>query len=168
MKKFLLFALFYVLHSCSQNNTEVISPVAAENKKIESLNIIRAKINDSITIKNRKNNLPDLEGNRKLTFSTDGTPQFYGTINFENIGKDLYQVKGKAVQGKNTLEINGIIKRISLKHLNFEGAIQQNINGESFTRKNKTTFSNEGKGQFWRLQNKINGLGFVDYIDIYY
>ena len=168
MKQFLLFALFYVLISCSQKNPEEISPIAAENKKIESLNIIRAKKNDSITLKNRSNSLPNLDGNHKLSFSTDEIPQFYGTINFENIGKDLYRVKGKAVQGKNTIKIEGNIKRISLKLLNFEGEIYQNINGASFTRKNKTTFSTEGKGQYWRLQNKINGLGFVDYLDIYY
>ena len=32
----------------------------------------------------------------------------------------------------------------------------------------KTTFFDEGKGNFWRLQDKINGSGFVDYIDIYF
>ena len=69
--------------------------------------------------------------------------------------------------GKNTLEIKGSVKRVSEKHLNFEGIITQKINGTTYIRSKKTTFFDEGKGKFWRLQNKINDAGFVDYIDIY-
>ena len=52
--------------------------------------------------------------------------------------------------------------------MNFDGEITQKINGTVFERTAKTTFFDEGKGKFWRLQNKVNGSGFVDYIDIYF
>jgi hypothetical protein len=51
--------------------------------------------------------------------------------------------------------------------MNLDGKIIQNIqqDGAEFTRKENNTFKKEGK--YWRLQNKLNGAGFVDYIDIY-
>jgi hypothetical protein len=138
-----------------------------ENKKIESLNIERQRLNERIAIKNQQNVLKDISGPHQLKFSSDETSTFSGTVHFENTGRDLYEISGVAKSGTNTLEIRGMIKRVSEKHLNFDGEITQKINGTVYNRTKKTTFFNEGKGNFWRLQNKVNGSGFVDYIDIY-
>ncbi len=154
--------------SCSKKEIENTTIISPENKKIESINVERQKLNDSIAIRNQQNVLKDLSGKHQLKFTSDETSGFAGTVNFENIGRDLYEISGKAKSGNNTLEIKGIVKKVSEKHLNFDGEITQKINGTVYNRTKETTFFNEGKGNFWRLQNKVNGSGFVDYIDIYF
>ncbi|SFI40889.1 hypothetical protein [Halpernia frigidisoli] len=59
------------------------------------------------------------------------------------------------------------MKLVSEDYMNLDGEIIQKIaqDGKQFTRKENNTFKKEGK--VWRLQNKVNGSGFVDYIDIY-
>ena len=168
MKQAILIISTLSILSCSKKeieNTDITSP---ENKKIESLNIERQKLNENIAIKNQQNVLKDLSGKHQLKFTSDETAGFSGTVNFENTGRDLYEISGNAKSGKNTLAINGTIKKVTEKHLNFDGEITQKINGTVYKRTSKTTFFNEGKGNFWRLQNKINSSGFVDYIDIYF
>ena len=168
MKQTILIISALSILSCSKKeieNTDITSP---ENKKIESLNIERQKLNENIAIKNQQNVLKDLSGKHQLKFTSDETAGFSGTVNFENTGRDLYEISGNAKSGKNTLAINGTIKKVTEKHLNFDGEITQKINGTVYKRTSKTTFFNEGKGSFWRLQNKINSSGFVDYIDIYF
>ena len=168
MKKAFLITSAITLLSCSKKELKNIDDISPENKKIESINVERQKLNDSIAIRNQRNVLRDLSGKHQLKFSSDETTGFTGTINFENIGRDLYNVAGNAKSGNNTLEIKGTVKRVTEKHLNFEGEITQKINGVIYKRTKPTTFFNEGKGNFWRLQNKVNGSGFVDYMDIYY
>lgn len=168
MKKtfFLLSAI--LLLSCSKKeiiDTTILSP---EAKKIESINVERQKLNDSIAIRNQQNMWKDLSGKHQLKFTSDETSAFSGTANFEKTGRDLYTITGSAKSGKNTLDMSGTIKKVSEKHLNFEGEITQKINGTVYKRTDNSTFFDEGKGKFWRLQNKVNGSGFVDYIDIYF
>lgn len=138
----------------------------AKAAKTDSINAAIDQHNDSIKILNETNRFADLSGSHKLSFEGDGG-KFSGTVAFTKTGKDLYDVSGKASSGKNSLKIDGKIKKVSEKHLNFDGEISQNINGTAYTRKKTTTFSDEGKGNFYRLQDKVNSDGFVDYIDIY-
>ena len=168
MKYFLaaIWALFFI--SCTQKETVEDPLITAEHRRIESLNVIRTKINDSIALKNSKNKFQNLAGKHQLSFSNDENLPFYGGIFFKANGGDKYEVEGSATSGKNSLKIEGKIRRVSEKHLNFEGEITQNINGKIYKRTGKTTFFDENKGNFWRLQNKINGEGFVDYIDIHF
>ncbi|QOW11606.1 hypothetical protein Q73A0000_15100 [Kaistella flava (ex Peng et al. 2021)] len=168
MKKIILIISAILLLSCSKKETENINVISAEAKKIESINVERQKLNDSIAIRNQQNIFKDLSGKHQLKFASDETSSFSGTAIFEKIGRDLYTLSGNAKSGNNSLEIQGTVKKVSEKHLNFEGIISQKINGTVYKRTKKTTFFDEGKGKFWRLQNKINGSGFVDYIDIYF
>lgn len=168
MKKTILIISATLLLSCSKKETENTNLISAEAKKIESINVERQKLNDSIAIRNQQNIFKDLSGKHELKFTSDETSSFMGTAKFEKIGRDLYSLSGNAKSGNNTLEIKGTVKKVSEKHLNFEGIISQKINGTVFKRRKKTTFFDEGKGKFWRLQNKVNGSGFVDYIDIYF
>ena len=168
MKQFLLFISAISILSCSKKEVQNSDTFSAEAKKIESINVERQKLNDSIAIKNQQNTWKDLSGKHELSFISDETSAFSGTAIFEKTGRDLYTLTGNAKSGKNTLNIKGTVKRVSEKHLNFDGEIAQKINGITFKRTNKTTFFDEGKGKFWRLQNKVNGSGFVDYIDIYF
>ena len=164
---FLIISVLSIL-SCSKKEIDNSTVISAENKKIESINVELEKLNERIAIKNQQNVLKDLSGRHQLKFTSDETSAFTGSVNFENKGRDLYDISGNAKSGKNTLEIKGTIKKVTEKHLNFDGEITQKINGTLYKRTNKTTFFDEGKGNFWRLQNKINSSGFVDYIDIYF
>ena len=167
MKKFILLSSAIFLFSCSKKESGFSQTISDSTKIIESLNLERTKINDSIRLKNNRNIFADLSGTHSLKFSSDeGT--INGKINFEKTGRDLYKVSGSGKSGQNIINIEGTINRVSGRHLNFEGKIIQNINGKIFTRTKKTTFLDEGKGSYWRLQDKINGSGFVEYIDIYF
>ena len=167
MKKFILLSSAIFLFSCSKKESSFSQTISDSTKIIESLNLERTKINDSIRLKNNRNIFADLSGTHSLKFSSDeGT--INGKINFEKTGRDLYKVSGSGKSEQNIINIEGTINRVSGRHLNFEGKIIQNINGTTFTRTKKTTFLDEGKGSYWRLQDKINGSGFVEYIDIYF
>ena len=167
MKKFILLSSAIFLFSCSKKESGFSQTISDSTKIIESLNLERTKINDSIRLKNNQNIFADLSGTHSLKFSSDeGT--INGKINFEKTGRDLYKVSGSGKSAQNIINIEGTINRVSGRHLNFEGKIIQNINGTTFTRTKKTTFLDEGKGNYWRLQDKINGSGFVEYIDIYF
>ena len=167
MKKFILLSSAIFLFSCSKKESGFSQTISDSTKIIESLNLERAKINERIRLKNNRNIFADLSGTHSLKFSSDeGT--INGKINFEKTGRDLYKVSGSGKSGQNIINIEGTINRVSGRHLNFEGKIIQNINGTTFTRTKKTTFLDEGKGSYWRLQDKINGSGFVEYIDIYF
>ena len=167
MKKFILLSSAIFLFSCSKKESGFSQTISDSTKIIESLNLERAKINERIRLKNNQNIFADLSGTHSLKFSSDeGT--INGKINFEKTGRDLYKVSGSGKSGQNIINIEGTINRVSGRHLNFEGKIIQNINGKIFTRTKKTTFLDEGKGNYWRLQDKINGSGFVEYIDIYF
>lgn len=156
-----------LLISCGKSSEEKAAKKKADTLRvIDSINQARTKYNDSIRILNNKNRFGDLSGKHTISFKSDDA-DFKGNVNFNKIGQDLYDVSGNAKSGNNSLIINGEIKRVSDIHLNFDGKIVQNINGVPFTRSEKTTFRDEKKGAFWRLQNKVNGDGFVEYIDIY-
>lgn len=168
MKRTISLFSVILLWSCTKKESSDTTTLSPEAKKIESINIVRQKLNDSITLINQQNKFKDLGGDHQLKFTSDEASAIKGTLTFTKKGRDLYDVSGKASSGKNTLTVKGTVKRVSEKHLNFEGEIVQNINGNTYKRTDKTTFFDEGKGKFWRLQNKINGSGFVDYIDIYF
>lgn len=168
MKNFILIISGILLSSCSKQENQSVRTKSDSTKIIESINVVRTKINDSIRLKNNRNIFRDLSGNHQLTFTSDENGSIKGNVNFENTGRDAYIISGTGKSGKNTLSIQGNIHRVSEKHLNFDGKIVQNINGNFYTRTKKTTFLDEGKGKFWRLQDKINGSGFVDYIDIWF
>jgi len=61
---------------------------------------------------------------------------------------------------------------VSDKHMNFTGTISQSIsgneNGKTDLRKGTKTFMSKDEGKTYRLQDMVNGSGFVDYIDIHF
>jgi hypothetical protein len=56
------------------------------------------------------------------------TQHFPAKINFIKIGRDEYEINGRATANGNKIAVAGTIKRVSEKHLNFEGRISQVIN----------------------------------------
>jgi hypothetical protein len=61
---------------------------------------------------------------------------------------------------------------VSDKHMNFTGEITESIsandNGKPYTRKGTKTFLSKDGGKTYRLQDMVNGSGFVEYIDIHF
>lgn len=162
MKTSILLILFLSFISCSKKADSQQN--LSENFTLDSMNKIIERKNDSITILNNTNRYEDWSGKHKLTHNSILKN---GEINFEKIGRDEYKVSGKIISGQNNVKINGILKLVSEDYMNLDGEIIQNItqDGAAFIRKDKNTFKKEGK--YWRLQNKMNGAGFVDYIDIF-
>ena len=61
--------------------------------------------------------------------------------------------------------MNVVIK----KHNDSIRALNSKNNFDDLSGSHQLTFTNdEGKGKFFRLQQKVNSEGFVDYIDIHY
>ena len=167
MKKLLFIPLILIAFSCNKTGENNAKDVDS-TKIIDSINAVRMKYNDSIRALNNKNNYSDLSGKHKLTFVSDDGVSLVGTVNFTKIMSDGYEVKGQAKSGKNSLIIDGKADRVSKKHINFYGEIKQTINGKTESKNKSNTFRDEGKGKFFRLQQKVNSEGFVDYIDIHY
>ena len=142
------------------------------NKKIDSINAARIKINDSIRKLNSQNKFRDFNGNHKFTYQTSDFPKISGNVEFKRIDdkRDTYTVTGAIISGENSVKINGSTSVVSDKHINFTGEIIQKIpkNGKSYTRSGKKTFLSKDGGKTWRLQDMVNDSGFIDYIDIIY
>ena len=73
MKQTILIISALTLWSCSKKESDQTNINSAEAQKIDSENVERQKINDSITIRNQQNFFKDLSGNHKLKFSSDET-----------------------------------------------------------------------------------------------
>lgn len=164
-KRLPLFLLLALTFSCKKNAEHETQKLKDTLRIIDSINAVRTKYNDSIRILNHNNIYKDLSGSHKFTHSEIGKS---GNVNFKKIGRDEYEISGNIKLNDNYVEIKGIGELVTEKYLNFDGKIIQKINGTPYERTKKTSFTNEGKGSFWRLQNKVNGDGFVDYIDIHF
>ncbi|MPS66430.1 MAG: hypothetical protein DI622_09185 [Chryseobacterium sp.] len=161
-------AILVLIVSCSKKETTPSSVQTDSTKIIDSINAVRTKINDSIR---SKNSFKDFSGDHKFTHNLIKNT---GTIHFKKIEgeKDHYNVSGNIKSGKNSVEIKGFVAVVSDKHMNFTGEITQSItendNGKPYTRKGTKTFASKDGGKTYRLQDMINGSGFVDYIDIHF
>ena len=169
MKNFLAaIAISVLLFSCSKKETTPTSGKTDSTKIIDSINAVRTKINDSIR---NKNQFKDFSGNHKFTHNLIKNS---GSITFKKIDgeRDHYTISGSIKSGKNSVEIKGFMAVISDRHMNFTGEITQSIsdndNGKPYTRKGSKTFASKDGGKTYRLQDMVNGSGFVDYIDIHF
>lgn len=169
MKNFLTaLAISVLIVSCSKKETTP-TPVKTDSTKIvDSINAARTKINDSIKSKNR---FKDFSGTHKFTHnSIKGS----GTVEFKKIDgeADHYNVTGDIKSGKDYLHMNGFMAVVSEKHMNFTGniseSISENDNGKPYIRKGTKTFMSKDGGKTYRLQDMVNGSGFVEYIDIHF
>lgn len=147
----------------------------ADSTKItDSINAERIKINDSIKALNSKNRFKDFNGSHQFFYQNDSSPKYSGSVKFIRIEdeRDHYNVSGNIKSGKNSVTLKGFAKVVSPKHMNFTGEITQSIsdndNGKPYTRKGTKTFMSKDGGKTYRLQDMVNGSGFVDYIDIQY
>ena len=170
MKKTLILAIAGILTiSCSKNENK-----SESIKNTDSINAERTKRNDSIKALNSKNRFKDFSGSHKFMYQNDSSPKSSGTVNFTKIEgeRDNYTISGDIKSGKKHVTIKGFVMVISAKSMNFTGEITQSIsendNGKPYTRKGTKTFLSKDGGKTYRLQDMVNGSGFVDYIDIHF
>ena len=85
-----------------------------------------------------------------------------------------YSIKGSQSNAENDyLKIDGKIKRISEKELEFDGSIETKVShifdGKPCIKTGKQVFAAKGNRKYFRLQNMVNceGGSLVDYVDIY-
>lgn len=161
--KFLYLTVFCLLFfSCKKSDVKRTSAKIDSTAIIDSINAARTKINDSIR---NKSHFGNMEGNHTLLHNGISGK---GTVKFVKVkdSHDEYEITGKISSGSNVAEMKGFGIRVSPKHINFTGTISQNINGSKFTRSGTQTFLSKDGGKIFRLQNMVNGEGFVEYIDI--
>lgn len=175
MKNILVLASVALLtFSCSKKETTNTDNKEDSTKIVDSINEARSKINDSIKAKNSVNRFKDFNGSHKFIYQNDSSPKYYGTIDFKKIEgeRDNYDVSGSIKSGNNSVIIKGFVQVVTAKQMNFTGEITQKIadndNGKPYTRKGTKTFASKDGGKTYRLQDMVNGSGFVDYIDIQY
>jgi len=175
MKNFLTAVAFaFLVLSCSKKETQATANQTDSTQVVDSINAARTKINDGIKAKNSINRFKDFNGAHPFTYQNDSSPKYSGSVNFEKIEgeRDHYMVSGEIKSGKNSVRIKGFAAVVSDKHLNFTGEITQSIadndGGKPYIRKGTKTFMSKDGGKTWRLQDMVNGSGFVDYIDIHF
>jgi len=171
---FILFGIAILSFSCSKKETTSTDKKTDSIKIVDSMNAATTKINDSIKALNSKNRFRDFNGSHKFIYQNDSSPKYSGTIDFKKIEgeRDNYNVSGSIKSGNNSIDIKGFVQVVSAKHMNFTGEITQKIssndNGKPYTREGTKTFASKDGGKTYRLQDMVNGSGFVDYIDIQY
>jgi len=167
MKKiFLVCSAVTALVCCNKKETSTTENKVDSTKIVDSINAARTKINDSIKSENRFRNLT---GNHRFSYQSQNSKAISGTVDFEKIAgeRDNYNISGSISSGNNSVTIKGFAQAVSDRHINFTGEITQKISGEKpYTRKGTKTFQSKDGGKTYRLQDMVNGAGFVDYIDI--
>lgn len=175
MKNILILAVTAIFAlSCAKKESQKTENNTDSTKIVDSINAARTKINDSIKGLNSKNRFKDFSGNHKFTYQNDQSSKKSGSIDFKKIDgeRDNYTVTGNIKFGQNSVILKGFAQVVSAKHMNFTGEITQSIaendNGKTYTRRGTKTFMSKDGGKTWRLQDMVNGSGFVDYIDIHF
>lgn len=169
-KNLILVTTGILIFSCSKKE----NPTTESTNTTDSVNTVRTKINDSIKVLNSKNRFKDFSGSHKFIYQNDSSPKYSGSVNFTKIEgeRDNYTLSGDIKSGKNNVSIKGFVQVLSPKSMNFTGEITQSIsdndNGKPYTRKGTKTFMSKDGGKTYRLQDMVNGSGFVDYIDIHF
>lgn len=163
MRKLFPILILFIIISCNKSAETSVSKVDS-SKIIDSINVARTKINDSILSKNK---FKDLEGNHILTHDmVEGE----GTVTFSKTGPDEYKISGGNAVGKNFIDIKGTAKMTSSKNLKFEGRIEQSIldydHGKFDVRTGKRNFSTKDGGKTFKLHESVNNAGFADKIII--
>src|SRR5690606_4841805 len=98
-----------------------------------------------------------------------------GYVDVAPLSEGWYTISGSQASknGNEYLKIDGKIRKLSEKELEFDGIIEtlisSNNNGEVCKKEGKQTFYAKGNRKYFRLQNMTNCEGgmLVDYVDIY-
>jgi len=163
MKKLFPILTLLLIISCKKTE-ETNSPKVDSTKIIDSINVARTKINDSILASRA---FKDLSGTHSLTHDMIAGN---GKISFTKTSQDEYKIFGENRAGKNFVDIEGIARMTSPKNLKFEGKITQSISdyndGKLDVRNGTKNFSTKDGGKTFKLHESVNQAGFADDIII--
>jgi len=136
MKNLLPIVILLSIFSCKKSK-ETNSPKVDSTKIIDSINVARTKINDSI-LSSRA--FKDLSGTHSLTHDlVNGS----GKITFTKIRQDEYKISGENKSGSNFVKIEGNARMTSPRN-----------------------FSTKDGGKTFKLYESVNSAGFADKIMI--
>jgi len=163
MKKLFPILTLLLIISCKKTE-ETNSPKVDSTKIIDSINVARTKINDSILASRA---FKDLSGTHILTHDMISGN---GKISFTKTGQDEYKISGENKAGSNFVKIEGTARMTSPKNLKFEGKITQSISdyndGKLDVRNGTRNFSTKDGGKTFKLHESVNQAGFADDIII--
>lgn len=96
-----------------------------------------------------------------------------GSVIITTADDGWYTIKGGQTNNEAYLRIDGKIKPLTERELEFEGKIEHNVHaavdGKPCVRTGKQVFKATGTRQYWRLQNMLSCDGTTtDYVDIYF
>ncbi len=163
MKKLFPILTLLLIISCKKTE-ETNSPKVDSTKIIDSINVARTKINDSIL---GSRAFKDLSGTHSLTHDMIAGN---GKISFTKTSQDEYKISGENKAGSNFVKIEGTARMTSPKNLKFEGKITQSISdyndGKLDVRNGTKNFSTKDGGKTFKLHESVNQAGFADDIII--
>lgn len=170
----------FCTNNATENKDHLVDKNDALMRENDSLKrLLNAKVNDTTNVESTKK--PDVvqkskngQGRHPITLQWISWDK-PGYVDINPIGDGWYTISGRQTSdnGKDYLKIEGKIRRISEKELEFNGRIEtlisSNNNGEVCIKEGKQTFFAKGNRKYFRLQNMTNCEGgmLVDYIDIY-
>lgn len=176
MKKLIPIIALLVLGSCQQRE-EIKVVTDTENLKKQNDSLL--KVVDSLrrpeafTADTLAKNAASAEGKHPITLQWIGWDK-PGEAVVVPIGNGWYQIAGsQANEERSYLNIQGTIRRISEKELEFNGSIETHTNynngGKPCIKTGLQRFTAKGNRKYYRLQNMENCMGgnVVDYVDIY-
>ena len=185
MKPIILFLLLIPFASCSNNsgnNNE--ERLRTENfqlrQQVDSLKDLISKstrkIGGDTILKLPENKALNTKegfvGKHNLTLQWIGSDK-PGSVTIVAAENGWYTISGTQTNNDSYLKINGRIKPLNEKELDFEGEIETRVpginKGEPCLKTGKKTFKAPDDRQYWRMQDMKNCDGStVDYIDLYF
>lgn len=177
MRAIIILYSIAIMFSCNDHNNNLVT----EKDQLEKENDSQEKVTES----DQKDSIP-----AAATDSTDtvlvekaGTHPISlqwiswdkkGAVKVAPVGDGWYSIKGSQENKEGDfLKIDGKIKRVSEKELEFDGIIETKVNynngGEACVKNGKQVFAAKGNRKYYRLQHMDNCEGgrVVDYVDIY-
>ncbi|RYD77764.1 MAG: hypothetical protein EOP53_12440 [Sphingobacteriales bacterium] len=175
--KFYIFLLAAFIISCSDSNNKQAIQNDALKKENDSLKHIEKPLADTVLNKTDSNLVVvaplQKEGVHPITLQWISWDK-QGKASVKPLTYGWYSISGSQSNAENDyLKIDGKIKRISEKELEFDGTIEikvsYNNGGEPCIKKGKQHFFAKGSRKYFRMQNMTNcqGGNLVDYVDIY-
>ncbi len=104
-----------------------------------------------------------------ISWQNPGTVEILAPVEGE-----WHPIKGEQRIGQDYLTINGRIRKLNNRELEFDGTIETKVSilnkNKPCIRKGVQLFKATGNRQYWRMQNMVNCEGgrTVDYVDIYF
>lgn len=149
-----------------QQNDSLRNLISTSTRKIEGDTVLMLQDAKPMT------NNGEFRGKHALTLQWIGFDK-PGSVTIVPAENGWYTITGKQENGQNYLKINGRLKPLNARELEFDGEIETRIesinNNNPCLKTGKKLFKATGERKYWRLQDMTNCDGTTtDYVDIYF